>query len=579
MIDKALMRLSGFKQMLGLLVVLDTLQAIFVVSQAMTLSIALTNLWNGHALFRQLGWLAAFFISFMLRQAVTYITDYQLDNFASRHAQALRRKLLAKLFRLGPVVLAKTGIGSNVTLALDGIAQVKDYLHLILSKMAILSVEPWVILLVIAYYDWISVVILLVMYPLVILFMVILGYAAQAKADRQFATYQMLSNHFLDSLRGLSTLKYLGMAKRYANSVFKSSENFRKATMSTLKIAMLSTFALDFFTTLTIAIVAVFLGLRLLNGTIGLLPALITLVLAPDYFLPLRNFASDYHATLDGKNSMAQVQSVLDQPEIPETTTELPQWDAHQTLQLQHVNFAYGANTAGLHDISVRLSGTMKVGIVGMSGSGKSTLINLLTGFLQPASGTITVGDQTVTNLNAASWRKQISYIPQKPYIFADTLWNNLTFYTPDATHEQVVQALKVVGLTDFVASLPDGLATKIGSGQRAVSGGQAQRIALARAFLDDRRKILVFDEPTAHLDLATEIELKEAMQPLMQGRLVLFATHRLHWLQQLDYVLVLDHGRLVEHGPVQTLLDRHGHLWRLAQKMRGDDVDETLKD
>lgn len=214
-----------------------------------------------------------------------------------------------------------------------------------------------------------------------------------------------------------------------------------------------------------------------------------------------------------------------------------------------------------------------------MSGSGKSTLINLLTGFLQPASGTITVGDQTVANLNATSWRKQISYIPQKPYIFADTLWNNLTFYTPDATHEQVTQALKVVGLTDFVASLPDGLATKIGSGQRAVSGGQAQRIALARAFLDDRRKILVFDEPTAHLDLATEIELKEAMQPLMQGRLVLFATHRLHWLQQLDYVLVLDHGRLVEHGPVQTLLDRHGHLWRLAQKMRGDDVDETLKD
>lgn len=569
MIDKAIMRLSGIHKLMGLLAGLDVSQAIFIIGQAYNLSSAITGLWQGHGLAAQIPAIIWFIVFFLARHLINYLKDEMLDKFAATKAKELRRELLEKLFRLGPQIVQREGTGNVITMTLDGVALVENYIHLILNKMINLTIIPWIILAFVFYLDWESGLVLLLVFPIIIIFMIILGYSAKAKADRQYKSYQVLSNHFLDSLRGIDTLKFFGLSKRYAHSIYSTSERFRKATMSTLKIAILSTFALDFFTTLSIAIVAVFLGLRLIDAKILLFPALTALILAPEYFLPVRDFAGDYHATLDGKNAMTAIQKILAEPEIKANPVAISTWSEKSSLVLQDVKFSYGKNEF-LQPVNLTINGYQKVGIIGMSGSGKSTLVNLLSGFLQPQQGRISIDGNELKNLNQDSWRKQLLYIPQNPYVFEATLRDNLTFYTPDATNEQVRAAIKVVGLEELVSELPEGLDTQIGNGARALSGGQAQRIALARAFLDQERKIMLFDEPTAHLDIETELELKEKMLPLMQNRLVLFATHRLHWLQQMDIIVVLDEGKVVEIGKYQELLTQKGYLYRLKNRMGG---------
>lgn len=548
MLDKAVMRLSGIHKLLGLLAGLDVLQAIFIIGQAYYLSLSITGLWEGQKLSSQTVYILLFMVSYLGRHVIDYIKNRKLDDFSTAQSSLLRRQLLDKLFDLGPKVVQEQGTGNVVTMALDGVSLVENYLRLVLNKMINMSIIPWIILAYIFYLDIESGAILLIVFPLIIIFMIILGYAAQAKADKQYESYQVLSNHFLDSLRGIDTLKYFGLSKRYGKSIYQTSESFRKATMSTLKIGILSTFALDFFTTLSIAIVAVFLGLRLLNEQIYLLPALTILILSPEYFLPVRDFSSDYHATLDGKNAFQAIQKVLNKTGIKGEQLVIDDWSKESRLDLENIAIAYDQKRV-VEDVTLRFRGHQKVALVGVSGSGKSSLINLLSGFLGPDNGSLKVDGREVTNLDQEDWHKQMIYIPQTPYVFEMSLRDNITFYTPNASDEEVVRAIHMVGLDSLLSELPDGLETRIGNGARPLSGGQAQRIALARAFLDQNRRIMVFDEPTAHLDIETELELKEKMLPLMSDRLVIFATHRLHWLNQMDVIVVMEKGRVAEVG------------------------------
>lgn len=569
MIDKQLLSLPGIKKILGILTGLAFVQGLAIVGQAYFLAKTIVGLWNGGKLGTQTGWIILFLLCFGLRHFMVYGRDKLLDAFAAKQAAWLRKRLLGKIFRVGPQIVQTNGTGNVTTMALEGMDQVENYFHLILAKVIGLMVVPWLILLAVWYFDWKSGAFLLAIFPLIIVFMVVLGYAAQAKADRQYKTYQMLANHFVDSLRGIDTLKFFGLSKRYARSIFKTSERFRKATINTLKIAILSTFALDFFTTLSIAVVAVLLGLRLLNGQISLFPALTVLILSPEYFLPIRDFSGDYHATLDGKNALSALQKILTitEPQIKQISIE--QWQPTSRLELKEANFAYEKGQLALAAISLDTVGYQKVGIIGLSGSGKSTLINVLSGFLQPQKGQVSFGGHQTNSFAQREWQKQLLYLPQNPYIFKATLRENIAFYNPEATPTQIGQALKVVGLSQLVAQLPEGLETVIGEGARELSGGQSQRIALARIFLDQTRKVLLFDEPTAHLDIETEIELKERMLPLMEDHLVFFATHRLHWMQQMDQIIVMEDGKVAEMGTLADLQRKNGAFVRLSRSLR----------
>ncbi|MCB5954157.1 thiol reductant ABC exporter subunit CydD [Enterococcus sp. CWB-B31] len=580
MIDKAILKMPEIKKVMLLLAGAAFLQAVFIIGQAYYLAKAVTGLWNGGQLQEQGLSMLLFFLFYSGRHMITFFRDKLLDTFSYKRSSELRAALLSKVFRLGPVVVQEEGTGNMVTMALEGIHQTENYLQLILMKIINMMMIPWIILIFLFTLDLRSAAVLLIVFPIIIIFMIILGYAAQSKADKQYKAFQLLSNHFIDSLRGLDTLKLFGLSKNYARSIYATSERFREATMGTLKIAILSTFALDFFTTLSVAVVAVFLGLALLNGQILLFPALTTLILAPEFFLPVRDFAGDYHATLDGKNSFQAIQAIMNLPEIMDTDQlNLSTWTRNDQLTVNKLNFTYGqSDFPALKEVEFSVRGFQKIGIIGSSGSGKSTLINLLNGFLAPDNSCFAINGEGMSHLNQKDWQKQMLYIPQSPYIFQDTLANNIRFYTPAASDQEIMHVIDLVGLTELVAELPEGIETVIGESGRMFSGGQAQRIALARAFLDQERRILVFDEPTAHLDIETEVEIKDKMLPLIEDHLVFFATHRLHWMKEMDYILVMDEGMLVEAGTLDELMEKEGYYVALTKEMRGE-ANETVND
>lgn len=568
MMDKSLFKLKGFRATAIFLFLLSFLQGLTIIFQAKYLAIAITNLFNREKLSLQLLPILLFTLFYLVRQLLTKYRDQKMSRFSSQAGAAIREQFTKKLFTLGPNVTEVEGTGNLITMALEGITQMETYLKLFIPKVLNMVIIPITILAYTFVLDVKSAIILIVVLPTLIFFMIILGIAAQKKADKQYETYRTLSNHFVDSLRGLETLRLLGLSKRYDRNIRDVSERYRKSTMGTLRFAFLSTFALDFFSSLSVAIVALFLGLGLINAEMTLLPALTVLILAPEYFLPIRDFGTDYHATLDGKNALQAINRIIDLPE-PERneSTEIPQWNENSTLNVTNLSLQYKeSNQSSLKDISFSWKGFGKIGIIGASGAGKSTLINVLGGFAHPTSASILINNETINSFDTNQWQEQVLYIPQHPYIFNDTLANNVSFYTPTATNEEIQEACNHAGLSKVIESLPNGLEEPIGESGRVLSGGQEQRIALARAFLDESRKILLFDEPTAHLDIETEWELKQNILPLLDQRLVFFATHRLHWMLDMDYIIVMDHGEIVEAGTHEELLEAKGTYTQLIQ-------------
>ncbi|BDH80987.1 thiol reductant ABC exporter subunit CydD [Lactococcus lactis] len=577
MIDKSLFELPGVRRMFPILGILAVFQFIAIAGQALFLATAITKLWQGQLFSHTIPWVLGFFACFLSREIINFGRSKALDKLAYQLATKLRGDMLDKFFRLGPVAIANLGSGSAATTVITGIDQVENYIKLVLSKVLNMMIIPMLILIPVYFLDWQSGIVLTLTFPFAIIFMILLGYAAQGRAERQYKTFQYLSNHFLDSLRGISTLKYFGLSKDYSNSIYKTSEDFRKETMGALRIAMLSTFALDFFASLSVAVVALFLGLRLMSGDILLFPALAALILAPEYFLPLRDFASDYHATLNGKNALAAVNEVLSTEENTlSVLTEKITWSTNSQLQLTELGKIYDTGR-GISNVNLSVNGFKKIAIVGNSGSGKSTLLSMLAGFLKPTAGEIKLNEQSLTSLTDENYRQSVQFIPQKTYIFAGTFRENLAFYEPDSTDDEIKAAAKLAGLESLIDEI--GLDGQIGASGRTISGGQAQRVALARAFLSHTRNILFLDEPTAHLDIETELEIKANILPLLENKLVFIATHRLHWLSSMDLVIVLNEGQVAGIGTPEQLLSENTYYQKLLSQMRGVDDDKNLLD
>lgn len=584
MFDKRLFALPGAKSAIAWCIATSLLLAALMVGQAAALAWALTLLWGGSALSDVAAQLGAFALCFTGKQAATNIQTKQLELFAAARTEEFRQGLSKRLYEGGAPLTQKLGTGAASTLCLDGIDNIEHYLSTALPRTVALVTVPFVLLAVIVFQDWVSALIALLVFPAIILQMVLIGSTAQEEAGKQHREYQRLANHFIDSLRGIDTLKYFGRSNEQADRVYETSEKFRIATMKTLRTATLSGAVLDAFSTISLAAVAVMLGFRLVDGSITLLPALFVLVIMPDYFRPIREFASDYHATLNGKNTLTQVLEVLGcsaetaakkeshTPGLQVDAPKLEPWQELSVLTFEHIGISYEGETA-LKDVSCSFGGFRKYGIVGPSGCGKTTLAQLLAGVLQPTQGSIVVNNHAIETLSMSSWRKQVAYLPQSPHIFSTTLRNNLTFYQPDATEEEIAHALELVGLTSLVTELPKGLDTVVGEGGRSLSGGQSQRVALARAVLHRTCLVLVFDEPTAHLDIETEWELKQRMLPLMEGKLVFFATHRLHWLSEMDEILLLEDGQVRDFGSYEALSKANSFAYLSSNEKEGGDV------
>ncbi|AYE37157.1 thiol reductant ABC exporter subunit CydD [Companilactobacillus zhachilii] len=577
MIDKRLFRLPGTKQLFLMLAGLTLLQAFVVLFQGKYLAEALVNSWEQKSLQTIIYPMVFFAIAFVLRHLFNWLNTKIVENYASKTSENIRSQLLEKVYVAGPEMISEEGTGNLVTSSLDGIDLIENYFKLIFTKLMNMSIIPPVLLVYIYMQNVASGITLTVIVPLVILFMIILGLAAQSKADAQYKQYTILSNHFLDALRGLPTLKMLGLSKRYAKNIYTVSDEYRRRTMNTLRIAILSTFALDWLTTLGIAILAVFLGLGLINNSFPLFPALVTLILAPEYFLPLRDFSNDYHATLNGKNALNAIFEILDRPSVAkdDTLTDFS-WNQDSKVDVKNLQFTYqgsGEQAVSLDIDSLKLAGYQRVGVIGKSGSGKTTLIRTLGGFLVPDKADIKINDQSIPNFKQTNWQKKLTFLPQSPYLFAGSIAENIAFYRPKASMDEIKKAAHAAGLDDFLNTLNSGYDTQIGEGGRGISGGQQQRIMLARAFLADDRHVLIFDEPTAHLDIETEYALKKPMEQLFQNHLVIFATHRLHWIKEMDYVIVMDNGQIAEQGTPEELGRHNGAYSQLINNMRGDQL------
>lgn len=554
------------------LTIISILEAFSIITQTIFLARAITFLFHGETVQTILSEVVYFGIAFAARNIVVRTSQILVERFAEKTGSLLRKQLIEAYFTLGPRYVQTVGTGHLVTLSIEGIEKFKTYIELTIPKMIRSSIVPGLIVLYVFTLDIESGIILVVTIPIVIIFMILLGLAAQKMADSQYEIYRVLSNHFVDTLKGLETLKYLGKSEQHEGKIEKVSKRYRKATMRTLRVAFLSSFALDFFTSLSIAFVAVGLGIRLIDGTIILLPALTILILAPEYFLPIKQVGANYHATLDGQIAMEQIEEILQQQKgiQKKDLNEDIVWNASSSLKLQDIKVNNTeSEKAILEGINFTWEGNGAIGVIGESGAGKSTLIDVLAGFLPPSSGKMLVNGVEVDGSTREDWQKNIAYIPQQPYIFPLSLKDNIRFYETNATDEEVERVINEVGLRSLVTSLPNGMHERIGEGGRMLSGGQEQRVAMARALLS-KKPIILLDEPTAHLDIETEFEIKQAMLRLFNGKLVFLATHRLHWMKQMDHILILNKGEMKESGTYEELLENetlHFHREERGEK------------
>ncbi|MEU2181132.1 thiol reductant ABC exporter subunit CydD [Streptomyces thermolilacinus] len=480
------------------------------------------------------------------RALVSWLTELAAHRASAAVKSELRARLLERAAALGPGWLSGQRTGSLVALATRGVDALDDYFARYLPQLGLAVVVPVAVLARIVTEDWVSAAIIVVTLPLIPVFMVLIGWATQARMDRQWRLLSRLSGHFLDVVAGLPTLKVFGRAKAQAESIRSITAQYRRATLRTLRVAFLSSFALELLATLSVALVAVGIGMRLVHGTLDLYTGLVILILAPEAYLPLRQVGTQYHAAAEGLSAAEEVFAVLESPVREAGTEVLPEGPVRIELDAVTVRHE-GRAEPSLDRASLVVEPGETVALTGPSGIGKSTLLDVVLGFTAPDAGTVRAGGVDVAALDPERWRERVAWVPQRPYLFAGTIAENVRLARPDADDDAVRAALREAG-ADFVAGLPDGIGTVLGEDGAGLSAGQRQRLALARAFLADRPVVLL-DEPTAALDGATEAAVVEAVRRLAAGRTVLLVVHRPALLEVADRVVVLRSGTVGASG------------------------------
>jgi thiol reductant ABC exporter CydD subunit len=439
---------------------------------------------------------------------------------AARRKRVLRGRLLER--------------GADVTLLGRGLDALDPYYAGYLPQRYAAAVVPVAVLIRLAVADWPSALIIAVTLPLIPVFGALVGRHTQQATARQWGQLHRLGGHFLDVVAGLPTLRAYGRDAAQTTVVRAMADGHRRATVRTLRIAFLSSFVLEIVATLSVALVAVPAGLRLLSGSLDLRVALLVLLLAPEAYLPLRLLGTRFHAAAEGRAVLDQVEAVVD----PAPSGSSP--PVAGSIAVQEIVVRYEADRAAALDrFSLTVSPGERVALTGPSGAGKSTLLRAVLGFTATESGRILVGGTDLTELDLAAWRRQVAYVPQRPHLFAGTVADNIRLGRPDATEAEVRRAAEAAAAHDFISALPNGYRTELGERGLGLSTGQRQRLAIARAYLMDA-PIVVLDEPTARLDLRSEALVTESAARLLEGRTALLVAHRPALLSLADRVVHL---------------------------------------
>lgn len=574
-LDKRLLRaLEPVRAALWAAIGLGVLAGALLVAQAYLLSQAVDRVFlGGDTLHDVTPLLVGLALVATIRALLLWASDLSAHHLASHVKGVLRERLFAHLTALGPAYTRGERSGELAATAVEGVEFLDAYLREYVPQLALSAMIPLAILVVVFPLDILSGVVLLLTAPLIPVFMILIGKLAAVQSRRQWGQLSRMSAHFLDVLQGLTTLKMFGRSREQAATIAAISERFREATMAVLRVAFLSALVLELLSTLSVAVIAVEIGLRLLYARIPFDMALFVLILAPDYYLPLRALGARFHAGTAGVTAAERIFAVLETPVPPcgdAVAVSSINRDAPLTIAFEHVSYAYhDGDRPALNGLSFTIAPGMTVALVGRSGSGKSTAAQVLLRFLTPTAGQITVNGSDLCAIPPALWREQVAWVPQLPYLFAATVADNIRLGRPDAPLSAVMRAAEQARADSFIRALPQGYDTPIGEQGARLSGGQAQRIALARAFLRDA-PFLILDEATANLDPDTEAQIADSLHALMHGRTVLVIAHRLHTVMDADQIVVLAHGRAVETGTHDELLVRGGHYAGLIAAQGG---------
>jgi thiol reductant ABC exporter CydD subunit len=523
-------------------VLLGSATAGLVIAQATLLADMVSRAFLGGATLRALRTPMLVLLGVVAARAlVAWLQEVAAHRSSAAVKSQLRGRLLDHATRLGPRWLAGERSGELATLATRGVDALDGYFSRYLPQLVLAVVVPAAVGFRILLDDWLSALTIALTLPLIPIFAILVGITTRWKMDRQWRTLSKLAGHFLDVVAGLPTLKVFGRAKAQARAIREVTDSYRTATMSTLRVAFLSALVLELLSTISVALVAVSIGLRLLHGTVDLRTALLILILAPEAYLPLRQVGAQYHASVEGLTAAERVFEVVETPTpAPGTRTDVPDL-ARATLRLDSVTVTYdGRDTPALESFSLTVHPGETVALVGPSGSGKSTVLALLLGFVRPTTGRVLADWVDVAEFDPDVWRSRIAWVPQRPYLFAGTVADNIRLGRPDATDDEVRRAAEAANALEFVEALPRGFATRLGERGAGLSAGQRQRIALARAFLRDA-PLLLLDEPTSNLDQDSEAAVIEAVARLAAGRTVLLVAHRPALVALADRVVRLE--------------------------------------
>ncbi|WP_313164186.1 cysteine/glutathione ABC transporter permease/ATP-binding protein CydD [Kosakonia cowanii] len=498
---------------------------------------------------------------FILRSWVVWLRERVGFHAGAQIRFAIRRRVLDRLQQAGPAWIQGKPAGSWATLILEQIDDMHDFYARYLPQMALAASVPLLIVITLFPINWAAALILLGTAPLIPLFMAMVGMGAADANRRNFKALARLSGHFLDRLRGMETLRIFGRGEAETESIRRASQDFRSRTMEVLRLAFLSSGVLEFFASLSIALVAVYFGFSYLGelnfghyGTgVTLFAGFLALVLAPEFFQPLRDLGTFYHAKAQAVGAADSLKTFMEAPLAHPQRGDIT-LNAGEPVTLTAedliVKSPEGAVLAG--PLTFTLSSQQRVVVVGRSGSGKSSLINALLGFL-PYEGSLRVNGIELSALDPDSWRNAISWVGQNPQLPAATLRENVLLSRPDASEAALLAALDKAWVSEFLPLLPEGLETQPGDQAVRLSVGQAQRVAVARALLSSCQ-LLLLDEPSASLDAHSEQRVMQALTSASRQQTTLMVTHQLENLAEWDAVWVMQEGRIVEQGSYAEL-------------------------
>lgn len=488
---------------------------------------------------------------------------------AARARSTIFARLVDHVGALGPVRLAGIATGDLATTLTDAVSGIESYWRRWLPATATVAVLPLAILLVVLPVDWRSALTFAVTLPVLPLFMLLAGRSAERANQRQWVSMARLGGHLLDAVAGLTDLVLLGAARREAALVAATADAYRRETMKVLRIAFLSALVLEFFATVSIAVTAVLIGFRLLWGEIAFVDGLFILLLAPQFYAPLRVLGVERHARMEAVAAAERLADLLARPQPRRTGRVAYPVGGAPAIRFDAVSVDYGDGRLALDNISFELGAGEHLAVIGESGAGKSTLLSLLMGFIEPTAGTILIDGRPLADYDIDSWRRAVAYLPQRPYLFDASVAENVSM----GRTGDVDAALAVARADKVVAALPEGAASRLGQDGAGLSGGEAQRLMLARAVFSPA-PLLLMDEPTAHLDADTEAAVTAALADISAGRSRITIAHRLKTIDSADRVLVLAGGRVVESGSPKELAARGGAYTAMLDRLaRAGDV------